>query len=345
MPNLTTAEHLPRQKQGNKQLAEVARLRTDFDPVRQLCLVYPAEVSEPEQDYDLLTTFYEQFIPLVPADIEVILLVKSRQVAAGLRHAALHPKVRLVVNSELRGIWLRDYAGFTTGTRLMKPTYKPGVYWGDYGTAQLISENMKSLHSVLDLDLELLDLIWDGGNLVTNGRYAFISEQLLKDNKKRYPELRQVEALIQQTLGVEPIWVKLPAADKLSHTDGYLAFIAPDKALVSTFPETWAQKYPEDQQCVDALTRQVQDLGIEVERIEEQPQDVDGTSPIDSAVGIYVNLLQLNDTWLVPAYGLDGEQEMQTQLKRLNPDGTTIPIDCTELARLGGVLHCISFCN
>ena len=59
-----------------------------------------------------------------------------------------------------------------------------------------------------------------------------------------------------------------PAADKLAHTDGYLTFISPNQALVSTFPEAWARKYPEDQQCVDTLTQQLRELGIGVVHIQ-----------------------------------------------------------------------------
>lgn len=280
------------------------RLRTDFGPVRQLCLVYPAGVHEPGSDYSPLAGLYKQLIRLVPMDIEVLLLVKSGQIAAELQKENFSQRIRYVVNSELKGIWLRDYAGFNMGSHLVKPTYKPKSYWGDFAVAQHISDNMKILHSLLGMDMEPVGLVWDGGNLVTNGRIAFISRQLLKDNKKGYPDEHQIEKLIQQTLGVQPVWVDLPKADPLSHTDGYLTFISLNKALVSTYPEAWARKYPKDQQCVDDLARQVRERGIDVERILEQPQDVAEASPVDSAVGIYVNMLQLNGTWLVPTYDL-----------------------------------------
>ena len=318
-------------------------LRADFAPVRQLCLIYPADVREPGDDYTPLANFYNRLLGLLPTDIDVVLLVKSRQVMAQLQSENFHQRIRYVVNTDLKGIWLRDYAGFNLGTHLVKPTYKPKYYWGDFAVAQSINENMRILHSLLELDMEQLDLVWDGGNLVSNGHYGFVSTRLLTDNAKKTQT--QIEQLIRTSLGIEPIWVALPEADKLAHTDGYLTFISPNKALVSTYPETWARKYPDDQRCVDGLARQLQDLGIEVVRIQEQPQDVAESSPTGNAVGLYVNLLQLNSHWLVPTYGLEGEQEILAQFERLNPDGTIIPIDCTELARLGGVLHCISFCN
>jgi agmatine/peptidylarginine deiminase len=322
-------------------------LRTDFDEVRQLCLIYPEGLSEPSYngktlEYGSLASFYKELISLIPADIELVLQVKTRRIADHLRSANLHPRLRLVVNSELQGIWLRDYAGFNMGTHLVKPKYEPGVYWGNKAIARQISDNMKLLHSLLDLDQELIELVWDGGNMVTNGEYAFISEQLVLDNTKKYSQL-EIEALIYQRLRVKAIWVKLPKADKLAHTDGYLTFISQTKALVSLFPPDWDGS--EDEQCVTALTRQVQALGLNVERIMEHPAEMQSKTEIDSAVGLYVNLLQLNETWLVPTYNLPSDDETLAQLRRLNPGGSIVPINCTELAKLGGVLHCISFCN
>lgn len=93
---------------------------------------------------------------------------------------------------------------------------------------------MKLLHSLLGIDLAPLDLVWDGGNLATHGGYGFISPQLLKHNAKQDPA--DIARMIQFKLVITPVWVELPAMDKLAHTDGYLAFISPTQALVGTYP-------------------------------------------------------------------------------------------------------------
>ncbi len=325
-----------------KESVEVVRsidgLRTDFAPVRQVYLVYPDKVVEKEgqkdgEDYTHLTDFYDRLIQLIPVELEVVLFVKTREMATVLRGQGLREKLRCIVHSELESIWLRDFAGFNMSSHLVMPVSYP----------KRIGTNMKLLHSIIDVDLVHLDLVWDGGNLVTNGHYGFISSKLLSHNPTK--SRKDIEQLIESNLGVKPVWVELPAADKLAHTDGYMAFISREKALVSTYGPEWVKKYPKDQQCVDDLARQVQALGIKVERILEYPDFTPSGSPIDSAVGIYVNLLQLNKTWLVPTYGRPNERETLAQLQRLNHGGTIIEIDCTELAKLGGVLHCITFCN
>ena len=85
---------------------------------------------------------------LVQMDIEVLLLVKSSQIAAELQKENFPQRIRYVLNSELKGIWLRDYAGFNMGSHLVRPIYKPKSYQGDIAVAQHISDNMKILHSL-----------------------------------------------------------------------------------------------------------------------------------------------------------------------------------------------------
>lgn len=317
----------------------VTRLRTDYDPVRQVYLVYPENVVGEGYDYSRLGGFYNQLLQKIPQTVEVVLFVKSRALAKRLEAQGLRERLRCVVHSELKSIWLRDTAGFNMGTQLVKPKISP----------RAIGDSMKMLHSLLDVDLKPLPLEWDGGNLVANNSYGFISDRLLWLNgvksEQGQERKREIERLIITELGIAPVWVKLPKTDKLAHTDGYLTFISENRALVSTYPADWAKRYPAEQSCVDELARQVREMGIEVERVLDTPTTVPGPSSIDSAVGIYVNFLQLNGTWLVPAYGLAGETELMAQLRRLNPEGSVEEIDCRELAGLGGVLHCISFCN
>ncbi|MCC3158653.1 agmatine deiminase family protein [Hymenobacter sp. 15J16-1T3B] len=315
------------------QLASLpqTRLRRDFDPVKQLFLVYPTDVREGTWDYSSLAAFYDRLLSAVPESIEVVVLVKSSRLALELSRRRLRQRVQYVVHSELESIWLRDYAGFNMGSHLAKPSFYP----------KRIGDNMKLLHSLMGTDMKPLDLVWDGGNLVTNGRCAFISDRLLKHNPKKTKA--DIEQIISSELQVKPVWVQLPEYDTLAHTDGYMTFISENVVLVSTYSEAWSRKHPEDQQCVDALARHATTEGLQVIRILEHPDSSADKKGMQSAVGTYLNMLLLNDTCLIPAYGLPGEQELAQLLRQYFP--TVVSIDCSELARYGGILHCISFCN
>jgi agmatine/peptidylarginine deiminase len=310
------------------------KLRPDFAPVRQLVLAYPEGVSGEGSDYNGLTGFYDELLGKVPPELEVVLLVKSRAVAQRLRPRQLHPRLRYVVQTDLQTIWLRDAVGFNCGPRLVKPRYSPLA----------IGDSMALVPALLGMDVERLPLWWDGGNLVSNGRVALVGDLMLKHNGAADDPRKQEQIAqdIRQALGVEVVeWVALPRADKLGHTDGYAAFVGESRAVVGTYPQEWEP----DQRCADELAERLRAHGMEVTRLPESPTGKSGNSSLGSAEGIYVNFLQLNSTWLVPTYGLDGDEAALDCLRRLNPHGQVVPVNCTRLAEFGGVLHCISFTN
>lgn len=309
-------------------------LRPDFAHVQQLVLAYPEGVSGEGSDYHGLAGFYDELLGKVPAELEVVLLVKSRAVAQRLRPRQLHPRLRYVVQNDLQTIWMRDAVGFNCGARLVRPRYSPLA----------IGESMVPVPALLGMDVERLPYWWDGGNLVSDGRVALIGDSMLKHNKITGESLEYTQLVwdIRKALGVEIIeWVALPEADKLGHTDGYAAFVGEGQAVVGTYPRVWAA----EQQCADELADRLRAHGVEVTRLPENPSSKPGNSTLGSAEGIYVNFLQLNSTWLVPTYGLDSDEAALNCLRRLNPYGQVVPIDCTQLAEFGGVLHCISFTN
>ncbi|UOR07404.1 restriction endonuclease subunit S [Hymenobacter aerilatus] len=248
-------------------------LRTPYDPVRELYLVFPEQVVGEGCDYTSLCRFYLNLLQVIPAEIEVVLLIKTSQIANQLRANPPRERIRYVVHSELESIWLRDYAGFNMGTHLVKPVFSP----------RRIGDNMKLLHSLLGIDLVPLNLVWDGGNMVTNGSHGFISTRLLKHNFKKQQQTLFDESpqelagqLIRSSLKIDPVWVELPQTDKLAHTDGYITFISPTQALVSTFPAKWSRKYPEDQQCVDTGDPVRNEKGWPVKKSSEIISDIVG---------------------------------------------------------------------
>jgi agmatine/peptidylarginine deiminase len=309
-------------------------LRPDLAAVRQLVLAYPEGVSGEGSDYDGLAKFYDELLGKVPAEMEVVLLVKSRAVAQRLRHRQLHPRLRYVVQNDLQTIWLRDAVGFNCGARLVRPRYSPLA----------IGESMALVPALLGMDVERLPYWWDGGNLVSDGRVALIGNLLLKHNKITAESLEYTQLVwdIRKALGVEIVeLVELPRADKLGHTDGYAAFVGEGRAVVGTYSREWAA----EQRCADELADRLRAHGVEVTRLPENLSRKPGNSTLGSAEGIYVNFLQLNSTWLVPTYGLDSDGPALEVLQRLNPNGQVVEIDCRQLAEFGGVLHCISFTN
>ncbi len=206
---------------------------------------------------------------------------------------------------------------------------------------------MEVVAHILSKRLERLPLVWDCGNLATNGKIGFITERIFKDN----PEFskKEVAGLIQGRLGIEPFFIPEPKHDLLAHIDGYVSFITENMALVSAYPEHWCE---DDRRYVENISREPVSWGIEVIAIYDNPENnyYYGTAQlggIPSARGIYVNFLRLNDTFIVPEYsfGFRGNplDYNLSNRKFLEQFGNVIPINCDQQADFGGVLHGISF--
>ncbi len=320
-------------------------IKTDFSRVERLVLVYPLNIREAGYDYRVLVPFYDQLIVLVPEEIRITVFVKSEEI--GQRIKDLRENLDYVVLKGHSTIWLRDTAGFNCGDVIVKPIFKPEYYKGAWGQADKIDRNMQVVGDVLSKRLERLRLVWDCGNLVTNGKIGFITKRLLKDNPSFSPD--EVADMIRRHLGIEPVFLPEPHKDPLAHADGYVAFVKENTALVSYYPDHWDEN---DRKYVADISQKLESHDIKVITIYDNPEDkyYYGTAKsggIPSAKGIYVNFLQFNDTFIVPEYsfGLSGNplDYNSENRKVLEQYGNVIPINCDRLAEFGGVLHCISF--
>jgi agmatine/peptidylarginine deiminase len=274
----------------------------------------------------------------------VIALVKSKLIGDRIR--SLRKGLECIVHKELATIWLRDAAGFNCGDRIVKPVFRPHYYRAAFGRAEKINLSMELISEILGKDLVRIPLIWDGGNLVTNGDIGIITARILKENPQ-YREA-QIADMIREYLQIEPVFVPELAGDVLGHGDGYVAFLDERTAIVSEYPAKWHES---DRAYVRTLAELLHEYGIEVVRIMDCPEEASRgrarEGKIDSARGIYVNFLRLNEAFIVPQFSFEAilQEDDYNSLGKsiLAKYGDVIPIDCDRLAMFGGVLHCISF--
>jgi agmatine/peptidylarginine deiminase len=318
-------------------------IKRDFDRVSTLLLAYPEGFKETAFgcDYSGLTDFYDDLIILVPPEILVKVLVTSEQIGESLR--LLRKKLEYIVMPDLVSIWLRDQVGFNMVENcIVKPCFQPKFYECEgLWTAKAISDSMTHLAPRLGIPLQELGLIWDGGNMVTNGYFALISSRLLQDNKHLTPN--QIIQTVRKNLFLEPIFFPELAGDITGHMDGFCAFVNEKTIAVSSYPAGFDQ-YQRD--YVDGLAALCADLGLRVIRTQENPMwnldHPDKHVEMENCKGLYVNFLRLNDTFILPEYtGFTFYNNRNRQL--LEGYGKVVTINCDELAKFGGVLHCISW--
>lgn len=313
------------------------KLKLDFDKVSSLFLAYPEEVIDCGTDYSPATTVFNELIRNLPRKINLVVLVKTAEIRKKVEGLRRKNTITLI-NNELSNIWLRDTAGFNMGTHIAKPIFKPKYYRKHYEEANNIDQYMKIVHSILGMDMEKIPLIWDGGNLVTNGEIGFITKQILHDNKKTHTE-DQIKEIITSHLDIEPIFLPVITDDPFGHSDGYLAFLNSDTIAISNYPKTWRRK---DRNYLHAIKVIIKQHVSNVIEIKENPtKDVD--EDIYSSKGNYVNFLQLGKDIYMPSFGDEEIEKWNKDI--LSKYGKVRMINCNELAQFGGLLHCISFTN
>ncbi len=311
------------------------KLKLDFEEPSTLFLAYPEEVVDCGTDYTTAKPVFDRIIRALPSNINLAVFAKTARIASNIEKMR-RKRTTTLVNSELSSIWLRDTVGFNMGTHIVKPIFKPSYYRKYFDEATEIDNYSKIIHSILGIEMKKIPLIWDGGNLVTNGEVGFITDQIVHENRKTHTE-KEIKDLIKEELGIEAVIVPTFPDDPFGHTDGYMNFLDKDTLAFSKYPKEWRKK--ETEYLRDLKTKVRRWVKIVVELQENPAEEMHGN--IFSAKGTYVNFLKLGKIILVPTYQ-DKETE-KYNYDLLKPYGKVVPINCNELAKFGGLLHCISF--
>lgn len=262
---------------------------------------------------------------------------------AGMMEAR-HPHLSKVLQSQLlsRGIvvrnlgsvndiWVRDFAPVQVAEDvLLKFRYAPDYLQGHEHliTGDDVVESFRDLGKCCRSEI-----ILDGGNIVGCRGKAILTNKVYKENpgwdrpqlRKQLQELLRVDQLI--VIPKEPY-------DPIGHADGMVRFIDERTVLVNDYSVV-------DPSFGDRLAGVLRQHQF---RIETLPYFHDGRSRqgIPSAVGTYINLIQTDRVIVAPVYGAAQDEIALTKLESLFGSVPIISLDCTDLAREGGVLHCVS---
>jgi agmatine/peptidylarginine deiminase len=255
-------------------------------------------------------------------------------------------------------IWIRDFgahcAYFNDVESLVLVDWK---YEPQYQNADIkVSEAMGVVLEapVYTTSLQPYDLKLDGGNFLTDGcGMAFSSTHVLDDNSYSSGE---IDLILDDFMGID-LYPKLPKLtfDVTHHVDMHMKLLDEETLLVGQYPEGVADG-PQIEENVDWFVKNIKTTfgtDYKVERI-IMPPDKFGNYPDSSNncslnLGLgcyytYTNALFINDLILVPIYfeGAGSDQEALETWKRLMPGYEVVGIDCREIIREYGAIHCVT---
>jgi agmatine/peptidylarginine deiminase len=226
-------------------------------------------------------------------------------------------------------IWIRDWGFVGDCYFKYSPTYARGLY-----PQSAIRKARQHLDIQTGQQRRVIPLVLDGGNLVHNGRVAILTEKVLQDN----PQMTRLE--IERTiisLGFERVvFIPVEPEDVIGHADGILRFVSPDVLLVNEYTGSHFQDYK--RQVMATLKRAKLHAELFPVPWFSTDQMNDG---VWSAIGCYVNFI-LTACGIVPPTFEHRFDECATAVLAEHTKLRVRQVPATPLARLGGVLNCVS---
>lgn len=227
-----------------------------------------------------------------------------------------------------KDIWVRDFMPIrNTGDEWMLFQYFP-KYLQNPKYRSLITDN-KAVCKEMGLDFTYSSNILDGGSVVYGDMLYFVSERVLRDNAQ-FSRI-QIRDILMSLFKTDQV-ILLPEAphDFRGHLDGVLAILDEKTILIDDSQDEYGQW----------LRNTLTGYGFEIEIL---PCSAHKNRTYQSARGIYMNYVVHESNLLVPVFGQKSDEVAIERLSSLYPTHSITPIECNELAKEGGLLHCISW--
>jgi agmatine deiminase len=254
-------------------------------------------------------------------------------------------KVDFSLLPDTKDIWAVDFMPIQVSlNRFIQFAYNPDYLRNSSKWRKTISD-VDKICDTLGLEREHSKIILDGGNVIKSGNSVIMCDKIFKENKD-FKRNRLIDEL-QELFEVEKIiFIPQDPEDFTGHADGMVRFINYKTVLVNSYHPNY---YPQFQK---ELRNSLEEAGLELVGLVYRPDETSS----DSAVGLYMNYLEIGNLIIVPTFGIT-DTSNRWQLNQECADDETAVImleavfenhairvlDCNEIAKEGGVLNCISW--
>jgi agmatine deiminase len=254
-----------------------------------------------------------------------LLSARYPQIECELR-SALSNRLRVIPRT--KDIWCRDFMPIQLNTdRFVQFRYEPD-YLKD-------SPHMRTRNGASLLNLSNCahsNLVIDGGNIVRQRNAAIMTDKIYRENPSvERPRLRDRLRILLEV--DPPIVIPKERYDRIGHADGMVRFVDEKTVLVNDYRKLDRSF---GKRIAKALT------GFELVPFPYCPTHI-VTDGIASAVGVYINFLQIAGTIFLPIFGLRQDERALKLLGEAFPSCRIISIRSNELAIVGGVLNCVTW--
>lgn len=237
--------------------------------------------------------------------------------------------VRLI--EQTRDIWARDYMPIqVTENKYIQFRYEPRYLKG-LKKYQTTPAEIKLLY---EYNIKTSNINLDGGNVVCSSDKVILTERVYQENKSLSES--QIHTELEILFEAEVFFVPDIESDMTGHVDGHLRFIDDNTIIVNQLKD-------EDQDWVKGFERMIKKSNLNVV---EMPWYIDEKDKgKKSAIGSYLNYLQIKDLILFPIFqeNLEIDQMCLSSIKKILPNLKVEPVNINKIGKEGGLMNCITW--
>lgn len=233
---------------------------------------------------------------------------------------------------DTKDIWARDYMPIQTDVdRFVQFRYEPSYLKDDLdlqsNPIQVCKTNkINPIPSTINLD---------GGNVVKWYDKVMITDRVFSENPE-YVDQKELIKEIEKNLGLECIIIPQINDDMTGHSDGLVKFID-DKTILGSDLK-FEYKY-----WSTAMGKIIKQYGFEYINMPSFEHKYKGYK--ESAIGCYMNYLEIGDLIIFPIFEVPGNKDYQAVdlITSIFPQKRIETVNINDIVRHGGLMNCISW--
>jgi agmatine deiminase len=232
---------------------------------------------------------------------------------------------------QTKDVWAVDYMPIQTDlNKFVRFVYNPS-YLQTKKYLKTISD-VDEICKAIGIETFKTDIIIDGGNVTRWTNKVIMTDRVFKDNPSY--ERKQLIRELHELLQVDNLYfIPEQPGDFTGHSDGMVRFIDEKSVIINDYKK-------EKEEFYRAFEIAIHNTGLNYIAI---PYNVYNNKSNDHANGDYINYLQMQNTVIIPTFGIAEDDIALKQLETIFTGQTITTIESNEIAYDGGILNCITW--
>ena len=229
---------------------------------------------------------------------------------------------------QTKDVWAVDYMPIQIDlNKFIRFVYKP-KYLKSKKDLKTISD-VDPICEKIGIETRKSNIILDGGNVIRTTDKVIMTDRIFEENPTI--ERNQLIKELREYFQIDKLFfVPEQPHDYTGHADGMVRFLNNQTVLINEYKD-------EKKEFKRAFEIAIHNTGLEYIKIPHKP------SGKDDAIGFYINYLQMENTVIIPTFGIEEDDEAVKRFEQLFKGQTIATVDGNEIAKDGGILNCITW--